>query len=451
MDTVPAATGAGRPLPPGSLGLPWIGETLPFVQDSYAFFAKRRKKYGPVFRTRLLGESVVCLAGPEAVGFFYDTQYFTRVDASLPQLRELLHPEAIPFLDQSPAHTVRRQLLLQAFTPEAVAGYVPYLERIALRYLANWERTSSLRWVPELQSMCFDVANTLFAGADPDSSDRAAFDAFARMSAGFLALPVKLPFTRYGRAIKGRDELRGYLRDQIAGTPDTAGATHVLGRLRAARAPAGEAMGQRELEIETLHLFFAAFAVITGALVNVGIALAEHPDVRERLRQQVAAVTPSGPLDLQTLTKLSYLTQVSKEVRRYYKHVPATFLARVKQDCELNGYRLPAGTKAVACLRETMYDPATFPAPETFDPDRFSPQRAEDRLPNRFIPHGGGPWEGHRCAGQRLAELMIGVYTTLLLRDYTWELRSADRTLTSGELVPLPKDGLPVRFARDPG
>jgi hypothetical protein len=32
--------------------------------------------------------------------------------------------------------------------------------------------------------MCFDAANTLFAGASPDSSDRAAFDAFARMSAG---------------------------------------------------------------------------------------------------------------------------------------------------------------------------------------------------------------------------------------------------------------------------
>jgi cytochrome P450 len=42
---------------------------------------------------------------------------------------------------------------------------------------------------------------------------------------------------------------------------------------------------------------------------------------------------------------------------------------------------MPTGTKAIACLRETMHDPATFPAPETFDPDRFSPQRAEDKQP----------------------------------------------------------------------
>jgi retinoid hydroxylase len=448
MNTAPAAGQAGRSLPPGSLGLPWIGETLAFVQDSFAFFAERRAKHGPVFKTRLLGEPVVCLMGPEAVGFFYDTRYFTRVDASLPQLRELLHPEAIPFLDQSPAHAVRRQLLLQAFTPEALAGYAPFIERIAERYLADWERTGSLLWVPELQAMCFDIANTLFAGASPDSSDRAAFSAFARMSAGFLALPVKLPFTRYGRALKGRDELRAYLHERIAGTPGTEGATDVLGRLRAARTQAGEMMGHKELEIETLHLFFGAFAVITGALVNVGITLADHPDVRERARAEVAAVTPSGPLDLGTLTRLSYLTQVSKEIRRYCKLVPTTFFARVKQDCELNGYLLPAGTRAIACLRETMHDPATFSAPETFDPGRFSAERAEDRRPNRFIPHGGGPWEGHRCAGQRLAELVIQVYTTLLLRDHSWQLPSANRALSGGELVPMPQDGLPVRLTR---
>jgi cytochrome P450 len=96
-------------------------------------------------------------------------------------------------------------------------------------------------------------------------------------------------------------------------------------------------------------------------------------------------VTPSGPLDLETLTKLSYLTQVSKEVRRYYKLVPTTFFARVKEDCEFHGYRLPAGTRAIACLRETMHDPAAFSAPEMFDPDRFSAERAEDMPPDRFI------------------------------------------------------------------
>jgi len=447
MDTAPASATAQKPLPPGRLGLPWIGETLPFLKDSFGFLASRRAKHGPVFKTRLLGETVVCLVGPEAVSFFYDPRYFTRVDASPPQLREILHPEAIPFLDQSAEQTKRRQLLLKAFSPEALAGYVPFLERIARRYLQSWDKKQTFMWVPELQSMCFDVANTLFAGGDPDSSDRGTFDAFAKVSAGFLAPPIKLPFTKYGQALKARDELRAYIHQKVGAGSDAA-ATHVLARLRAARTPAGEAMGPKELEIETLHFFFAAFAVITGALVNMGIALADNPEVTRRLREEVRQVTPAGPLDLDRLKQLSYLDQVSKEVRRFYKLVPTTFFARVKEDCELGGYRLPAGSKAIACLHATMHDDATFKNAETFDPERFGPGRAEDKRPNSFIPHGGGPWEGHRCAGERLAEMMIQVYTTLLLRDHTWQLASTDRSLTGGELVPMPKDGLPVRFGR---
>jgi cytochrome P450 len=158
-------------------------------------------------------------------------------------------------------------------------------------------------------------------------------------------------------------------------------------------------------------------------------------------------MTPSGPLDLETLNKLSYLTRLNKEVRRYNRLVPNTFFACVTQDCEYNGYRLPAGTKAIACLRETMHDPRTFTAPGKFDPDRFSQERAEDQRPNAYVPHGGGPWEGHRCAGEKLAELTIQTYTTLLLRDYTWELPARNPTLTKGEIAPTPRDGLPARFA----
>jgi retinoid hydroxylase len=60
-----AETGPGvRPLAPGSLGPPWIGEMLAFVRNLFGFFARAAQKHGPVFRTRLLGEPVVCLAGP---------------------------------------------------------------------------------------------------------------------------------------------------------------------------------------------------------------------------------------------------------------------------------------------------------------------------------------------------------------------------------------------------
>src|SRR5262249_28899353 len=52
---------------PGSLGLPYIGETVALFSDPLRFVAKRRQRYGMVFKTRLLGgHPAVVLPGADA-------------------------------------------------------------------------------------------------------------------------------------------------------------------------------------------------------------------------------------------------------------------------------------------------------------------------------------------------------------------------------------------------
>ncbi|CDP21658.1 unnamed protein product, partial [Coffea canephora] len=51
-------------LPPGSMGLPIIGETIEYLtpyatDDPPPFLQKRISRYGPIFRTNILGQSVV--------------------------------------------------------------------------------------------------------------------------------------------------------------------------------------------------------------------------------------------------------------------------------------------------------------------------------------------------------------------------------------------------------
>jgi cytochrome P450 len=447
MPSTAASVARDLPLPPGRLGLPYVGETVPFLRDPYAFFDKRYRAHGPVFKTRVLGDDVLCFVGPEAFSFFTDERYFTRADSTPPHIRALFHPDAAPFLD-GPRQKQRRHLIMQAFTPDALAGYQPIVERITGRYLARWAAAGgAIRGVDEIGALCFAIAASLFTGADPDRDDRELAAVFDALIAGILAAPIDLPLTTYRRALAARDRLRAFVAAAVAGYEPGTG-QHALERLVAARDPHGNALTRDEIEIETLHFYLAAYGALQGALCQLVIALASHPDVMRRARDEARAIVPTGALG-DGVARLRYIDQTCREVRRRYRVVPTTFFATVRADCEFGGMRVPAGWKAVAALHTAMQDPAVFRDPDRFDPDRFAPERAEHTArPNSYVPHGGGPVDGHRCAGEALADRLLVTFAALALRGYTWELPPQDLSAKSGGLVALPRSGLNVILRR---
>lgn len=431
--------------PPGALGLPFIGHTGAFLKDPFAFFAERHRQHGPVFRARILGDTIVCFVGPEAFTFFSDETLFTRAGASPPHFQEILHADALPFIDGD-KHKARRSLLMNAFKPQALAGYVPIIQAVVERYLDKWSDGVERRGVDEFGAMAFAIADSLFAGADPAKDNAILAAHFDKVLAGVFAIPVNLPFSAFGKALVSRDALRAYISQTVdAYKPGTA--SHVLEQLVSARSPEGKALSKEEIKIETLHFFFAAYAGLQAALVNLVLALSQHPEVLERVRQEVARVSPTGQAGV-TPTDVPYTDAVAREVRRYFPIVPTTFFAVAKQDCEFSGFQIKKGWKATAALHATMRDDATFPNADQFNPDRFS--RGESALrPNSYVPHGGGPMTGHRCAGEALADQLINLFAVLALRTHSWELPKQDLTFKLAGLAPLPADGLRVVFRRN--
>src|SRR5262245_7926258 len=155
--------------PPGSLGAPYLGEALAFLKDPFAFTLSRTKQHGHIWKTRILGDVVVFFAGPQAFSFFMNPEHFTRENGSPKFLQEILHRDAVPFLDGD-RHRTRKRLLLQAFTDQALDSYLPGMTRIFERFVTKWVGTD-LAVAPDLAQLGFDIADMLFAGANPDASN----------------------------------------------------------------------------------------------------------------------------------------------------------------------------------------------------------------------------------------------------------------------------------------
>src|SRR5260221_8197690 len=170
-------------LPPGSMGMPFLGEALKFLKDPFAFTLDRTRKHGNVWKTHILGDTVVFFAGPNAFTLFMNPDNFTRQSGSPKFLQQLLHPDAVPFLDGD-RFKARKRLLLAAFTDAALDSYLPGITKIFARYVEQWVKAGELAVARDLNQLAFDIADMLFAAADPSASNREAAADFTIMNQG---------------------------------------------------------------------------------------------------------------------------------------------------------------------------------------------------------------------------------------------------------------------------
>jgi len=430
-------------LPPGSKGAPFVGEALKFLKDPFTFTLDRTRQHGNVWKTKILGDTVVFFAGPKAFSFFMNPEHFTRQSGSPKFLQELLHPDAVPFLDGD-RHKTRKRLLLSAFGEAALASYLPGMFVAIDRTVESWvgsERTVGA----DLSQLGFDIADYLFAAADPKVSNRTAAADFSVLIKGTFAPPINLPFTSYGKAIKARDRLRGYIKERVA-LKDGDGTA--LGVLKRARGPNGEQLTATELEIELLHFFFAAHGGLTAAFAWLLVVLGERPELAARLRTEADAVFRNSVPTFAEIGQLTQARAVSREVLRAYPIAPVTFFGVAKRDLVHEGFHIRAGWKGAGAIWATLQDGSTFRDPTAFRDDRLG-DAAIGALPqNAFVPQGGGPPEGHRCPGETLIQLVMPAFLGWFTKHYDLSFPAQDLSPGGGGLGPLPKSGVRVAISK---
>ncbi|MGA1264455.1 MAG: cytochrome P450 [Prochlorothrix sp.] len=434
------------PLPPGNFGLPLLGETLDFFRDPQ-FARKRHDRYGDIFKTRLLGQPTIFLRGAEATRFIL-TQEHRAFEATWPSsVSTLLGSQSLATQSGS-THIHRRKLMGQAFQPRALAGYAPAMERLTDRYCQRWQQQQEFAWYPELRNYTFDIACQLFVGLEA-GAQTSLCETFETWCQGLFTLPLNLPWTRFGKGLAARQvlmqELEALIRQRQAQhtttAPDQEALRDALDILLLAQDEQGQQLSLEELKDQILLLLFAGHETLTSSVTSLVMLLAQHPDVMAKARAEQEAFK-GQPLTPEVLKEMTYLDQVMQETLRLIAPVGGGF-RKVVQDCECQGYQIPAGWTVNYQIAATHQDDRVYPHPERFDPDRFSPDRQEAKQPFTHVPFGGGMRD---CIGKEFARLEIKILGAKLLQGYTWKLLP-DQDLSLVVIPsPRPQDGLKVKF-----
>jgi cytochrome P450 len=430
-----------KPLPAGKSGLPLLGETLTFIRNGFGFVEERARRYGPIFRTRILGRDTAIIVGPDASGEFINTRHVQREGAMLPHIQELFGGRALPVLDGE-EHSERKHFVLAAFGRDAVASYVPKIQRLISSYVSRWTQAKEIRWLDEMKRLSLEMICDTVMGMPPGPKlDRLRAD-YELVLAGLASLPIPLPGTAYTRAKQALNRILAVFDENIRAhlnEPRDDG----LSRILSTKSPtSGRLVSPEEAAIELHHIVIAGL-IVWAWLASLVLQLDKNADVRKRLQDEVNRLAPSGPLTLEQLGTMTYLNQVSMEVRRITP-VVHVFFGKAKQTFEFKGHTVPAGWMVLWGHRSSHLRDEIYADPERFDPDRFAPPRSEhEKHEHAFVPNGAGAPTGHKCAGTGLASYFLQIFAIELLRNCSWELSVAqDLGYNWERLPPEPRDGL---------
>lgn len=436
------------PLPSGSRGLPGLGETLTFLKDGFEFVEERTRRHGPVFRTHLLGKDAIVIAGPEASRMWIDPARIERNGAMPGNIQQIFGGRSLPLLDGE-EHRARKEQVLAGFTHSAVESYLPGMQEVMAATFDRWSRGSTpVPGVEELKRLAIDVIGANVLGLAPGARLDRLRESYGVLALGMGALPLPLPGSTYRRALAARDEILNVLREEVMRareetkhTPESAPSESGLSRMLRAEARDGSRLDDDAAVLELHHVVVAGY-IVFAELAQGLIRLSRDDQARNRIRDEARAVAPDGLLGSSELRRMPFTSQVVKELKRLTPILPVVF-GRAKQEFEFAGRRVPRGWMVLWAPYSSMLWSASFSDSRRFDPDRFSPERAEGADEEHvFVPQGPGKALGHKCPGTNYASVFMHTFFALLTRDFTWELPQQDLSMIWNRIPPEPRDGL---------
>ena len=170
--------------------------------------------------------------------------------------------------------------------------------------------------------------------------------------------------------------------------------------------------------------------------------LSQHPEAMERIRAEASAVCGDADPQWNQVQQLAYTRQVIQETMRLFP--PVWALIRIAAgDDEIGGHKIKAGDKVVILTYIAHHNPKYWDNPDTFDPERFAPERAKKRVKYSYLPFAAGK---RSCIGGALSQIENMLALVQLLRRFTPEYVGPDPAKIHATVTLCPKGGLPFRI-----
>jgi len=437
------------------------GHAASFSKHGLRFY-EDCEKLGPLVRVRLYDLRVWVVTGPDLI-----EEVLVKKPKSFDKPRLLKGMRVIfgdGLLTSDGDHWKHRRRLLQpVFHSKRNAGYAKIFERGTERFLTELDRALLQNKVVDVHPMLIDLCisnmtESLFGVRDPELNTQIANLAHycqqMVQEMGTIRFPAYslipgLVQAVFGRKVKklGRGILERVRRLRGEQPPKGSGCPFhdVFSQLSSSKDRDGCPMGDLGIRDEMVTVFLAGHETAAAAISWALQLLAQHPDVRAKLAEEITSVCGGDRLPtFEDLPNLPYLENVIAETYRLYP--PTHRMGRtVIEPVEIGGVKFQPGDEVVLPQWAIHRSERWFDRPNEFIPERWT-EEMKSTLPRyAYLPFSAGP---RVCIGQQLVMIEDALILGAIAQRYDYELAGKPEEPFEG-LTLLPGTGrMELRLSR---
>ncbi len=413
-------------LPPGPR-MPALLQTLGTWSRPTAFLDRCRARYGHRFTIRITGQPpAVMISDPDEIReLFMAPPEVLHPGEGAKILEPIVGRHSVILLDEAP-HLEQRKLMLPAFHGERMQRMAGLMTELTERELSTWPRGQAVELHPKLQQLTLEIILRTVFGLDSGARLDSLRDLLTRVLA-FSENPLSLlpppppwlaRFTPMASFEGLNAQVDALIYEQIEQRRrEGSDGDDVLALLLAATHEDGSPMSDQELRDELMTALVAGHETTASQLAWAFERLAREPIVLARLREELDEGSDE-----------EYLTATIHEIMRLRPVLPNAEPRLVKQPVEIGGVTYPRGVALLANAHLVHHDPAIYPEPRAFRPERFLESEG-GKAPGTYtwIPFGGGR---RRCLGASFAllEMKIALRAVLTRCELTHAGARPERT-----------------------
>jgi len=433
-------------------GLPYLGHMIPFAMHPYEFAKKAADQAGEVAAFTLLGQRIIMLTGDDASEVFYRSSDEELDQSAAYKLMTPIFGEGLVFDAPLKKKDQQLKMIMPSLRMEAMKSHSFKIVQEVEEMISTWGETGDIELVEQMKQLTINTASHCLLGREFRYELTNEFaDIYHDLEKGVNPLAYHFPNAPLP-SFKKRDKARARLQELVGEIVEkrkhqTEKPDDMFQSFIDAEYEDGRKLDANEITGLLTGAIFAGHHTSSGTAAWVLIELLKNPRLMKDVKDELDDLLGSeGEVTFQSLREMPMLENVLKEVLRL--HPPLIILMRqVSKDLYFKNYTIKEGDMVWAVPPVTHRYSKLFTNPEVFDPDRFSPERREDKNLMAYQPFGGGK---HKCSGNAFAMFQIKAIFAVLLRRYDFELVDSPTSYQDNykEMIVQPLSPCRIRYKK---